>query len=203
MEAAESILIAKAKQGDVDAFEQLMTAHEDRVYRLALKLTDDPADAMEITQDVFLTVYTKLPTLKVEAAFASWVYRTAVNAAYMKLRRRQRRQEIDLDAALPTFTDDDRHRQEIADWTQLPEAAMLEQEASRHLQAAIARLPSDYRAVFVLKEQEGWSLREIGMTLELTIPAVKSRLHRARLFLRARLSAYFTSHDERSRLRED
>lgn len=196
MEAAESILITRAKHGNVDAFEQLMTAHEDRVYRLALKLTGDPADAMEITQDVFLSVYRKLPTLHVEVAFASWVYRIAVNAAYTKLRHRQRRQDIDLNASLPTFTADDRHRQDIADWTQLPEATMLEHEATQYIQAAITRLPPDYRVVFVLRELEGLSLREIGTTLELKIPAVKSRLHRARLFLRAQLSAYFTSHGE-------
>jgi RNA polymerase sigma-70 factor (ECF subfamily) len=193
MDDVEQALITRATQGDMDAFEQLVRAHEDRVYRLALKLTDDLADAMEITQDVFLTVYRKLPTLKVKAAFASWLYRIAVNVAYAKLRVRKRRMEVSLEAYLPAFTDDGQYSQDIVDWTQLPEAAMLEQEAIQHLQAAIARLPPDYRIVFVLKEMEGLSHSEIGAILELTIPAVKSRLHRARLVLRGQLATYYAN----------
>ncbi len=193
MDEAEQTLITRARLGDVEAFEQLVTAYEGRVYRLVLKLTNDPADTMEIMQDVFLTVYTKLSTLKKGAAFATWLNRIATNAAYMKLRARKRREEISLEDSMPTFTDDDRLSPDVADWSQIPEENMLRDEAQQHLQEAIARMSPDYRIVFVLKDMEGCSHREIGCMLALSIPAVKSRLHRARLFLRQQLTTYFTT----------
>jgi RNA polymerase sigma-70 factor (ECF subfamily) len=193
MDNAEHRLIVRAKQGDVEAFEELVAAYEGRVYRLARKLTDDPADTMEVVQDVFLTVYTKLPTLKGEGAFATWVSRIAVNTAYMKLRARRRHEAMSLDTSLPAFTDDDHLPQDVADWSQIPEEMVLREETTQYLQQAITRLPPDYRVVFVLRDMEGLSYREIGSMLELSIAAVKSRLHRARLFLRHQLATYFAS----------
>jgi RNA polymerase sigma-70 factor (ECF subfamily) len=191
MNTEEQALITRAQQGEVEAFEHLVTAYEARVYRLALKLTNEPADSMEIVQDVFLTVYTKLSSFKGEGAFASWLYRIAVNAAYMKLRARKRREEVSLDAGLPAFTAEGRLRPDVADWSQIPEETVLRGEATRQLQQAIAQLPPDYRVVFVLGDTEGLSHREIGDMLALSVPAVKSRLHRARLFLRHHLATYF------------
>ncbi len=193
MDEAEQTVITRARLGDAEAFEELVTAYEGRVYRLVLKLTNDPADTMEIMQDVFLTVYTKLSTLKKDVTFATWLNRIASNAAYMKLRARKRREEISLEDSMPTFTDDDRLNPDVADWSQIPEENMLRDEAQQHLQEAIARMPPDYRMVFVLKDMEGFSHHDIGCMLELSIPAVKSRLHRARLFLRQQLTMYFTT----------
>ena len=192
MEDEEHRLIIKAKEGNVEAFEQLMAAYEGWVYRLALIRTDDPADALEVVQDVFLTVYTKLPTLKDEGVFATWVYRIAVNAAYMKLRTRRHREEMSLEVGLPALTDD-RLSQDVADWSQIPEEMVLRDETSQHLQQAIARLPPDDRVVIVLRDMEERSHREIGSMLELSMPAVKSRLHRAHLLLRHQLATYFAS----------
>lgn len=192
MEDEEHRLIIQAKEGNVEAFEQLVAAYEGWVYRLALIRTDDPADALEVVQDVFLTVYTKLPALKDEGAFATWVYRIAVNAAYMKLRTRRHREEISLEVGLPALTDG-RLSQDVADWSQIPEEMVLRDETSQHLQQAIARLPPDDRVVIVLRDMEERSHREIGSMLELSIPAVKSRLHRAHLLLRHQLATYFAS----------
>jgi RNA polymerase sigma-70 factor, ECF subfamily len=169
-----------------------VAAYEGWVYHLTIILTDDPADALEVVQDVFLTVYTKLPALKDEGAFATWVYRIAVNAAYMKLRTRRHREEISLEVGLPALTDD-RLSQDVADWSQIPEEMVLRDETSQHLQQAIARLPPDDRVVIVLRDMEERSHREIGSMLELSIPAVKSRLHRAHLLLRHQLATYFAS----------
>lgn len=191
MEDGEHRLIVQAKEGDVEAFAQLVAAYEGWVYRLVLILTDDPADTLEVVQDVFLTVYAKLPALKDEGAFATWVYRIAVNTAYMKLRTRRHREEISLEVILSTSTDDDRLSQDVADWSQIPEEMVLRDETIQHLQRAIARLPPDYRVVIVLRDMEERSHREIGSMLELSIPAVKSRLHRAHLLLRQQLATYF------------
>ena len=193
MDQEEQVLISRTTHGEMAAFEQLVTRYEQQVYGLVLKLTNDPADAIEIVQDVFLTVYTKLFTFKGEAAFATWLSRIAVNAAYMKLRARKRHVEVSLESSLPTFTDDDRLHPDVADWSQIPEAIVIRGEAAQHLQNAIAQLPPDYRLVFVLREMEGLSHKEIGEVMELGIPAVKSRLHRARLFLRQQLATYFAS----------
>jgi RNA polymerase sigma-70 factor (ECF subfamily) len=170
-----------------------VAAYEGRVYRLTLTLTNDPADTMDVVQDVFLTVYTKLPTLRGEGAFATWIYRIAVNTAYMKLRARRHHEEISLETSLPAFTDDDRLPQDVADWSQIPEEMVLREETTQHLQQAIAQLPPDSRVVFVLRDLEGLSYREIGRLLELSLAAVKSRLHRARLFLHHHLATYFAS----------
>jgi RNA polymerase sigma-70 factor (ECF subfamily) len=193
MDQEEQALISRATHGEMAAFEQLVTRYEQQIYRLVLKLTSDPADAIEIVQDVFLTVYTKLFTFKGEAAFATWLYRIAVNAAYMKLRARKRHVEVSLEGSLPTLMDDDRLRPDVVDWSQIPEEVVLRDEATQHLQNAIAQLPPDYRLAFVLREMEGLSHQEIGDVLDLGVPAVKSRLHRARLFLRQQLATYFTS----------
>ena len=192
MEDEEHRLIIQAKEGNVEAFEQLVAAYEGWVYRLVLIRTDDPADALEVVQDVFLTVYTKLPALKDEGAFATWVYRIAVNAAYMKLRTRRHREEISLEVGLPALTND-RLSQDVADWSQIPEEMVLRDETSQHLQQAIARLPPDDRVVIVLRDMEERSHREIGSMLELSISAVKARLHRVRLLLRHQLATYFAS----------
>lgn len=193
MDDAELALITQAKDGEIEAFEHLVTMYEARVYRLVLRLVDEPADALEVVQEVFLKLYTELHTFKGKGAFAAWLYRIAVNTAYMKLRVRKRRMEVSLDACLPAFSDDDRLVEEVADWSQLPEESVLRGEAEQQLQNAIGRLPPDYRVVFVLKEMEGHSLREISALLDLGIPAVKSRLHRARLFLRQQLATYFAT----------
>ncbi len=193
MDKEEQALLTRAKQGDAAAFERLVTTYEERIYRLALRITDDPSDAIDVVQDVFLTVYRKLPTFKEEAAFATWLYRIAVNAAYMKLRSRKRCMEVALEACMPAFTGNGRLRQDVAGWSQSPEATVLCCEARERLRQAIAQLPPDYRVVFVLKDMEGLSHREIGSLLNLTVPAVKSRLHRARLFLRHQLVTYFAS----------
>jgi RNA polymerase sigma-70 factor (ECF subfamily) len=193
MANGEHGLIMQAKEGDMEAFEQLVAAYEGWVYRLVLTLTDDPADTLEVVQDVFLTVYTKLPALKDGGAFATWVYRIAVNTAYMKLRTRRHREDISLEVSLPAFTDGECLSHNVADWSQIPEEMVLRDETIQHLQQAIARLPPDYRVVIVLRDMEERSHREIGSILELSISAVKSRLHRAHLLLRQQLAMYFAS----------
>ncbi|GIX47539.1 MAG: DNA-directed RNA polymerase sigma-70 factor [Candidatus Tectimicrobiota bacterium] len=191
MDQQEQVLLARAKQGDVEAFERLVIAYEDQIYRLALRLTDDPAEAIEVVQDVLLTLYKKLSTFHEAAAFSTWLYRITVNAAYMKLRSRKRRMEVALEDYLPAFTEDGRLQEDAAGWAQNPETTLLCEEARARLRQAIAQLPPDYRVVFVLKDLEGLSHHEIGSLLDLSVPAVKSRLHRARLFLRHQLATYF------------
>jgi RNA polymerase sigma-70 factor (ECF subfamily) len=137
-------------------------------------------------------VYEKIHTFDERSALTTWLYRITVNTALMRLRAKARRPEDALgDLQGPAFTELGQHAREVADWALPPEETLLRQEALAALQHAIARLPALYRTVYVLAEIEGLSHQEIASILEMTVAAVKTRLHRARLFLREALAGYF------------
>lgn len=184
------LLVDRAVKGDYAAFEQIVTRYEDKAYRLAWSLVKDDDLAADVVQDAFLNVYRKLDTFQGNSKFSSWIYRVVVNAALMKLRKKKRRSEVALDALGPTFLDDGHHAHTIAQWSVRGDQAMLNQELRDQIVAAVDELEPKYQTVFLLKEVEGLSLEEIGDVMDLSVPAVKSRLHRARLFLRASLERY-------------
>jgi RNA polymerase sigma-70 factor (ECF subfamily) len=186
-------LVAGLRRADGDAAERLVEIFGDRVYRLALRITGNPSDAEEVVQDALWTAARKIDTFKGESAFGSWLYRITANAAYQKLRSRQAKQrEVSWEAVLPSF-DEFARPMDVADWSARVEEPALQNELREVLQAAIDDLPDDYRTAFLMHDIEGLSNPEIAEVLQISLPAVKSRVHRSRLFLRQRLSSYLSA----------
>jgi RNA polymerase sigma-70 factor, ECF subfamily len=185
-------LLTRAQAGDMSAFEALVGRHEEKVYGLALRMTRSEADAAEIAQDTFLSAYQHLNEFRGEAAFGSWVHRIAANNALMRLRRQKVVDIVSDELAGPEFTE----RGSLAevpdsDWSKRADDKILEDELGRAIQAATDSLPEGYREVFLLKDVEGLSYEEISEMVGISIPAVKSRLHRARLALREAIDSFY------------
>lgn len=185
-------LVEQIQTGEEAPFEVLLGRYQDRAYRLALSLTKNPADAEEVLQDVFLTVYRKIASFERRSAFGTWLYRITVNAALMKLRGRGPVQES-IDEYLPRFTKDGRHARMVVDFSQGPEKLLLQKEREQVLREAIEALPPDYKVVLILRDLEGLSNEEVAEVVGASVLAVKARLHRARLALRGRLDRYVTA----------
>ena len=162
-----------------------------RVYNLARRMLGNDADAEDVTQDVLVQVVRKLDTFRGEAAFPTWLHRVTVNAALAARRKRSRREEGRVADPMDAFTEDGHHAGHVRPWPKLNDDALIEREQQGIIEAAIARLPEMYRDVFVLADVEQLPNGEIGEILELSLPAVKSRLHRARLMMRDALSKYY------------
>lgn len=184
-------LVEALRRDDPEAPELLVERFGDRVYRLALRITGSNEDAEEAAQDALWTAARKIQMFKGESAFGSWLYRIAANAAYQKLRaRRAKAAEIALDDVLPTLDQDGRHFEPMDDWSNRVDEQALQGELRRVLAAAIDALPADYRTALVMHDVEGLSNPDIADALGISLPAVKSRVHRSRLFVRKRLAEY-------------
>jgi RNA polymerase sigma-70 factor (ECF subfamily) len=185
----DDVLVQRLKAGEHDAFEQLFRRYVNRVSQQALKLLGDMAEAEEVVQEVFLTLYTKAHTFRGDSAFSTWLYRLTVNAALGRLRRRKGSDTVSLDDYLPRFQEDGHHLvRPVVDWSQNIEEHVADNELRHLLHQAIDQLGPVDKAVVVLSDLEGMHDREIATILGLSVPAVKARLHRARLFLRGRLA---------------
>lgn len=184
-------LVEALKRNEASAFEQLIAEHGAMLYRVALRLMGQREEAEDILQESLLKVHQNIHAFDGRAALTTWLYRIVVNTALMRLRAQTRAPEESLDIAGPLFTEEGEHAQEVAEWALPPEQVLLRQEALGMLQQGIERLPDLYRAVYVLAEIESLPYREIAAILELSVGTVKTRLHRARLFLRAILADYF------------
>ena len=186
-------LVEALRRGDPGAAEKLVETFGDRVYRLAIRITGQPADAEEVVQDALWTAARKIHLFKGESAFGSWLYRVTANTAYQKLRtRKSRRQEIGWEDVLPAL-DGDGHFEPIEDWSARVDEQALQGELREVLREAVEALPADYKTAFVMHDIEGMPNPEIAETLGISLPAVKSRVHRSRLFLRQRLASYVGS----------
>ncbi len=182
-------LVARVNGGDSDAFQELVSRYENKVYRLAIKLTRNETLAEEVLQEVFLRIYEKLDTFRGESALSSWIYRIAANTCFAKLNLEKRHQHADLEEAMPQAEQALHEQQEPS--LDAPDRSLLSSEALDVISRAIERLPEDFRVVLVLRDVEGLANEEVARILDLSVPAVKSRLHRARLLLRKRLARYF------------
>lgn len=179
-------LVARLRRREAAAVEALVAAYSERLYRLAIHITGNAMDAEEVVQDALWTVTRKIDTFREESAFSSWLYRITTNAAYQTLRRRRSgRQEVSWDDH-----EHGRPGEPLADWSARVEEPAFQTELRTVLTAAINDLPVDYRLAFVLHDVEGLSNPETAEVLRVSLPAVKSRVHRSRLFLRARLAEY-------------
>ena len=186
-------LVQAAQRGDKRAFAQLVGQYEQRVYNLARKMMRDQQDAEDVLQETFISVYRNLGNFHGDSSFSTWLYRIATNASLMKLRARKE-PSLSLDEPIESDDGADAMPREIVDWGITPEEALLSGETRAQMDAAIASLPETLRAVFILRDIEGLSVQETAEVLDISVPNVKTRLHRARLLLRESLSVYFKDH---------
>jgi len=187
----EQQLIGRLKAKDEAALDLFMAEYGGKVYGLSLRLTSNHHDAEEVCQDVFLAVFEKIGAFRGEAKLSSWVYRITANAALIKLRKRPKVKELPLEEELgPAMTEEGMIAEPVVDWSRLPSDELERKELTARLAQAVELLPPEYRTVFVLRDVEGLPAEEASQVLEISVAALKSRLHRARLFLRKQLADY-------------
>ena len=184
----EGALVAAAKGGDITAFETLVGRYERKIFRLAQNITQNKEDAEDVMQEAFLKAYEHLSGFQGNSRFYTWLVRIAVNQALMKLRKR-RPNQVSIDEEVNTG--EDLIPREIEDWGPSPEDRYKQTELSDILSEVIADLDPSFRIVFQLRDIEELSTEETAEALGLSVPAVKSRLLRARLKLRQKLNKYF------------
>ena len=185
----ESVLVAQAREGDTQAFGELVRRYESKIFRLAQHVTQNREDAEDVLQETFMKAYEHLDQFKGDSKFYTWIVRIAVNQALMKLRRRRSDKSVSLDETIDTG--EDTVVREIAAWDEDPEQRFSREELGEILDGAIQSLDPIYRSVFVLRDVEELSTEETAEALDLSVPAVKSRLLRARLQLREKLTRFF------------
>jgi RNA polymerase sigma-70 factor, ECF subfamily len=190
-------LVARARGKDVAAFEELIGRHEEKVYRLAMRFTRNETDAREILQDTFLSAWRNLDGFQGKAQFASWLYRVAVNAALMLLRSQRRHPQVAVDDVAPEALGEAAQQAGPmglgagTDWSKRPDENFQSSELRGYIQSAVDGLPETQRSVFLLRDVDGLSTEETADLLGLSVPTVKTRLHRARLALREAITRYF------------
>ncbi len=185
----EAALVARAKAGDASAFSELVTHYDRRVFRMAKQITQNDEDAEDVLQETFLKAYSHLDDFQGNSKFYTWLVRIAVNEALMKLRKRRSDKTVPLDD--PIDTGEDIVAREIAVWEDDPEQLYGREELADILNEAVQGLKPAYRTVFILRDIEEMSIEETAEALGLSISAVKSRLLRARLQLREKLTRLF------------
>ena len=185
----EASIVAQARLGDPGAFTELAERYQRNIFRLAQNITQNREDAEDVLQETFLKAYQHLPEFEGHSKFYTWIVRIAVNEALMKLRKRKWDKTVWLDE--PVSVGEDSVAREIAVWEDNPEQRYSQEELRDILDKAVNGLAAPYRTVFALRDMEGLSTEETAQALELSVPAVKSRLLRARLQLRDKLTAFF------------
>jgi len=185
-------LVARARARDFAAFEQLLDRYEDKIFRLAYRFVRNETEAKEVLQDTFLTVWRKLDTFKGDAQFGSWLYRVATNAALMRLRAQRRHPEVSTEDLPIGYLDNYGQLPPTSEnWAKRPDDELASGELRQHIQAAVDALPEIYRTVFLIRDVEGLSTEETAEVLAISVPTVKTRLHRARIALRDAITQYF------------
>ena len=189
----EGTLVAQAKAGDTRAFEELVNRYERKIFRLALNITHNQEDAEDVMQEAFLKAYSHLKDFQGDSRFYTWLVRITVNEGLMKLRKR-RPGVVSIDEKIET--EDDLVVRDLEDWGPSPEQNYEQTELQGILQSVIADLDPTFGIVFALRDIEELSTEETAEILGLSVPAVKSRLLRARLKLRQKLNRYFRKREE-------
>ncbi|MCM8818183.1 MAG: sigma-70 family RNA polymerase sigma factor [Candidatus Omnitrophica bacterium] len=181
-------LVEKAKTGDTKAFEELVNRTKDKIYNLGIKILGNKEDAADLLQETYIKAYESLSNFEGRSSFSTWLYRIATNFALMKLRK-EKYKKISIDEL--KNKSDGIYKKEIFDWSNNPYFFYKNEELKEILNSAINSLPPKYKTIFILHDIEGLSISEISEILSLSIPTVKTRIHRSRLYLREKLSEYF------------
>ena len=187
--AVDLALVDRVRAGDMDAYSELVRMYDRRVFRIAFNIVHNTEDAEDVVQDAFLKAYRNLDRFEGNSKFYTWLVRIAVNEALMKLRKARNSKTVSMDDEVAT--EEGSIPREFADWSPNPEQRYGSDETKEILRKTIQGLPPGFRTVFMLRDVEGLSTEETARALDLSIPAVKSRLLRARLQLRERLAKYF------------
>jgi RNA polymerase sigma-70 factor, ECF subfamily len=188
--SADLDLVHRAKQGEISAFNELVSRHERKIFRLTQHITGNREDAEDALQDSFLKAYTKLDQFQEGSQFYTWLVRIAVNESLMRLRKRRNTPNtVSIDE--PIESDDGFIPREIGQWADNPEDRFAKQELQEIIDRELKTMPPIFRTVLVLRDLEQVSTEETARMLDITVPAVKSRLLRARLQLREKLNKYF------------
>lgn len=186
---ADASLITRLQAGDQSALEEIFNLYSGKLYNVAHRILGETADTEEVIQDVFWTVYRKAKSFQGNSQFLTWLYRLTVNAALGKIRRSKKKKEVEYDEFLPKFQKDGHHLvRPVVDWSDTLDEKYAEQEIQQLLGKALDQLKPVDKSVIVLSDLEGLSDKEIAAAVGLTVSAVKTRLHRARLFLRGKLA---------------
>ncbi len=186
----DEALLERLRTGAPGAVEELLRLYQGKIFNLAMSILKNESDAEEASQDVFMTVIRKVNTFKGNSALYSWMYRICVNTCLMRLRGRRRNETVAIEEFMPVFTEEGMHASPMDDWSKEVERKALNEELGKMIRKFTEELSEKYRVVFVLSDVEGLSNEETAKILGMTVPAVKSRLHRARLYLREQLSRY-------------
>lgn len=191
IETADLELVGRAQAGDMDAFEALTTRYEQRIFSLARRMLRQEQDAEDVTQQTFLSALENLDGFRGEASFATWLFRIATHAALKIIRKRNGLDTVSLEEMTEETGQMESipHPEFIADWRQSPEELVHKNEVRHLLDEALEKLDEKHRLIFLLRDVEGFSIRETAETLELSEANVKVRLLRARLQLREHLTA--------------
>jgi len=184
-------LIERLKAGDEQALEAIFNRYSAKLYNVAQRILGEVADAEEVIQDVFWTAFRKAKSFRGTAQFSTWLYRLTVNAALGKVRRSKKNKEVEYEDYLPKFQQDGHHSvRPVVDWSDTLDEKYAERELQQLLKDALDQLKPVDKSAIVLSDMEGMSDKEIAVMLGLTVSAVKTRLHRARLFLRGKLAVH-------------
>lgn len=178
----ETILIQKSQQGDMDAFEQLLLRYEKKVYTIAYKYMGNAEDASDLAQEALIKAYQSIGTFRGESSFATWIGRITANRCLDELRKRKRLQTTSLDEELEL--EEGSVQKEIASEKDTPEQHTIRQETVQYVQQKLAQMREEYRLVLVLRELEGHSYEDIAEMLNCSLGTVKSRISRARNYLK-------------------
>src|ERR1700739_1074943 len=189
-------LVDRVRNGDISAYDELVRKYDRQIFRIAQHITQNREDAEDVMQDAFLKAYEKLDQFQGNSKFYTWLVRIAVNESLMRLRKRRTGKMVSIDEDVTT--EDGRVPRDLADWAPDPEQNYSQSELQKILKKTIKGLPPGFRIVFELRDVQGLSTEDTAEALGLSVPAVKSRLLRARLQLRERLSRYFKRKSTRS-----
>lgn len=189
-ELSDLQIIEQVNRGDPSAFERLLERYEDKIFHFGLRMCGQAEDARDLLQETFLNAFRYLKDFRGEAQFKNWLYRIA-SSVCIKMRRKGKF-EPDFEISLDQFAPEESNGPlEVPDWAREPLRNVLSREVRQRLSAVLLLLPPEYRIVLVLRDMEGFSTEETARTLDVSEAAVKSRLHRARLFVRQKLNEYF------------
>ncbi|ATW23777.1 RNA polymerase sigma factor [Candidatus Formimonas warabiya] len=178
-------LVKRSQQGDIEAFEQLISKYQQKVFNIAYRLIGNPHDASDLAQEALIKVYKSIKSFRLDASFSTWVYHIVTNVCRDELRKRSRHQVSSLDE--PLVSQDGEVNREVPDYSNCPETAYEQKESGEYIQGLINSLSPEYRMVVVMREMMGLSYEEIAQELNITLGTVKSRLNRARKYLKDKI----------------